>query len=242
MPQRRRLQNRIAQRTYRKRNKRRLAELEHRATSSEDAESDGLPQLTFLGASQDQFSIPRDSAGKCPEACNITDQGHSDIATHPIYSVQHGVEEVTVASCTSGQFGLQTTNAETCIGHKKPATVPSPLYSVAHEYSHDAGTHWAYSSNDEHFPYVHYNDMHPMNESSYSVFEHLEPQPNNCCQVSDEFSCVFGCYSGSQNLPLPQYFDHSANYSDTETNLLTPPRSITSSTDGFQSSDGNMQG
>ncbi|SCV61203.1 uncharacterized protein FFFS_15772 [Fusarium fujikuroi] len=68
LAERRRIQNRIAQRNYRKKLKRRLEDLERRAGSSEDAESDKQPQKPTK--SKRSSSAPKSQKSQCGSPSN----------------------------------------------------------------------------------------------------------------------------------------------------------------------------
>ncbi|KAM3559495.1 hypothetical protein ARSEF4850_004094 [Beauveria asiatica] len=86
LAERRRIQNRIAQRNYRKKLKRRLEDLERRAGSSDDGETDKNSVTSPSSASSTSNKVSkRSSASKSPKAAKATTTAAISIPAKPVH-------------------------------------------------------------------------------------------------------------------------------------------------------------
>ncbi|KAH7464242.1 hypothetical protein FOMA001_g17467 [Fusarium oxysporum f. sp. matthiolae] len=122
--ERRRIQNRIAQRNYRKKLKRRLEDLERRASSSDDAESDKQPQKSAKSkqslaaprsqkpqpatprrpiVSKGQFTSPMEPTDEPFFSGTYDDRARSDSPSQFTYSTYSAPDEILLARYGFGQ-------------------------------------------------------------------------------------------------------------------------------------------
>ncbi|KAH8650462.1 hypothetical protein BGZ61DRAFT_542188 [Ilyonectria robusta] len=214
LAERRRIQNRIAQRNYRKKLKRRLEDLERRAGSSDDAESDKQPQKTTKSKrsssssksqksqpatpakpviSQGQFIPPREPTDDLFFPGTYDDRARSNSPSQFTYSTYPAPDEILLAPYVSTQPYLTMTTADAYPNYLNASTVPMMLPSMTH--FSDVIKRESYPSDDGLSPYMTYGYMPPMDFNAPSPYDQSNPH-------------------GSQTPSLSHSWDHSANYSE----------------------------
>ncbi|GKU16632.1 unnamed protein product, partial [Fusarium langsethiae] len=199
---------------------------ECRASSSDNAGSDDLPQLKIPIVSHDQVAASGDDTGESSIAGTSSKQGYCDVPTSPDVSVQTGANGVTLPSA---QYDPYTTAADTYISHKEASSSPLSVYPVAYENHHDGGRAGAYTIPDASFPHMPSGYMPLMNLDTYSTDVNLDSQVIDSSQMPDGLLWDSSCYSESHNRAPSQHFDYSVNYSESETDLFTMAPSVHSS-------------
>ncbi|KAG4281056.1 hypothetical protein FPRO04_13463 [Fusarium proliferatum] len=192
--ERRRIQNRIAQRNYRKKLKRRLEDLERRAGSSDDTESDKQPQKptkskrspsapksqkSLCGspcksaASQGQFTPPMESSHESLLPGTYDNRVRSDSPPQFTYSKYPAPDEILLAPYGSTQSYPAIITADAYPKYMTSSAVPTTLPSMTH--FSDAIKCETYPSDDGLTPYKIYGCMRSMdfNTSSLQAAEPL---------------------------------------------------------------------
>jgi len=221
LAERRRIQNRIAQRNYRKKLKRRLEDLERRAGSSDDAESDKQPQKPTKSkrspsapktqksqpapskpvASQGQFTPPMETDELFFPA-TYDDRSRSDSPPQFTYSTYPAPDEILLHPYGSAQHYPAITTADAYPNYMTASTVPMTLPSMTH-FSDAIKREPTYSSDEGLAPYMTYGYMPPMDFNSSSPYDQNPHTP-----------------------PLSHSFDHSANCSEAGYDYPTTPLSM----------------
>ncbi|PTD01789.1 hypothetical protein FCULG_00010509 [Fusarium culmorum] len=206
LAERRRIQNRIAQRNYRKKLKRRLEDLERRAGSSDDAESDKQPQKPSNKsvASQGQFTPPMEPSDELFFSGTYDDRARSDSPPQFTYSTYPAPDEILLHPYGSAQHYPAITTADAYPNYMTASTVPMTLPSMTH-FSDAIKRETPYSSDEGLAPYM-YGYMPPMDFNSGSPYDQNPHTP-----------------------PLSHSFDHSANCSEAGYDYPTTPLSMPSS-------------
>ncbi|RMJ10948.1 hypothetical protein BHE90_011685 [Fusarium euwallaceae] len=220
LAERRRIQNRIAQRNYRKKLKRRLEDLERRAGSSDDADSDKQPQKTTKSkrspsksqksqaapakpvVSQGQFTPPMEPTDDLFFPGTYDDRARSNSPPQFTYSTYPAPDEILLAPYGSAQSYPAMTTADAYPNYLTASTVPMTLPSMTH--FSDAIKRESYSSDDGLAPYMAYSYMPPMDFNAPSPYDQSNPHTP----------------------PLSHTFDHSANCSEAGFDYPTTPLSM----------------
>ncbi|KAM6513690.1 hypothetical protein FALCPG4_016064 [Fusarium falciforme] len=209
LAERRRVQNRIAQRNYRKKLKRRLEDLERRAGSSDDAESDKQPQETTKSkrsfksqksqpatsakpvVSQGQFTPPRQLTDDLFFPGTYNDRARSNSLSTFTYSAYPAPDEVLIAPYGSPKTYLAITTADAYPNYLNASAVPMMLSPRTH--FSDTAKRESCPSDDGLIPYTTYGYMPPTDFNAPS--SHDQPNPHTT---------------------LSRTWEHSANYSQAE--------------------------
>ncbi|KAL0934216.1 uncharacterized protein CTRU02_211015 [Colletotrichum truncatum] len=220
LAERRRIQNRIAQRNYRKKLKRRLEDLERRAgqegstgTSEKQTQSKSSKRQSQSSAktqkspaptktmNQGQFTPPMHTDDELLFAQSY-DDGRERSNTPPLfaYSTYPPPEEMLLAPSYTTQPYPMTT-AEAYPGYLA-ATVPVTLPPMNH--FNDAIKRESYPSDDGLSPYMNYGYIHGIDINATSSYDPSNPHTP----------------------PLSHSFDHSANCSDAGYEYPTTPLSM----------------
>ncbi|RYC80871.1 hypothetical protein BFJ63_vAg16234 [Fusarium oxysporum f. sp. narcissi] len=202
LAERRRIQNRIAQRNYRKKLKRRLEDLERRTGSSDDAESDKQPQKPTNSkrhpsapesqesqstassksvVSQDQLISPKEASCELHLSGSSGERNHSDSPPQFTYSTYPAPDEISFAPYGSTQPYPAITTADAYPNNMIASTVPLTLPSMTH--FTDAIKRETYPSDDGLTPYMTYGYMPPMNFNSGSPYEQSNPHGSHASQT-----------------------------------------------------------
>ncbi|KAM5350493.1 hypothetical protein ACJ41O_006998 [Fusarium nematophilum] len=226
LAERRRIQNRIAQRNYRKKLKRRLEDLERRAGSSDDAESDKQPQKTTTKSkrssssssksqksqpatpakpvvSQGQFTPPMEPTDDLFFTGTYDDRARSNSPPQFTYSTYPAPDEILLAPYGSAQSYPAITTADAYPNYLTASTVPMTLPSMTH--FSDAIKRESYASDDGLAPYMAYGYMPP-------TMDFNAPSPYD--------------QSNPHTPPLSHSWDHSANCSEAGYDYPTTPLSM----------------
>ncbi|EWZ79300.1 hypothetical protein FOXG_14019 [Fusarium oxysporum f. sp. lycopersici 4287] len=187
--ERRRIQNRIAQRNYRKKLKRRLEDLERRASSSDDAESDKQPQKSAKSkqslaaprsqkpqpatprrpiVSKGQFTPPMEPTDEPFFSGTYDDRARSDSPSQFTYSTYSVPDEILLAPYGFAQPYLAITAAHSHPNYMtmSAATLPSMThFGDAIEVGDEGST-----------PYMPYGYMPPTDFNSGSPYEKVAPR------------------------------------------------------------------
>ncbi|KAH7146928.1 hypothetical protein B0J13DRAFT_621857 [Dactylonectria estremocensis] len=187
---RRRIRNRIAQRNYRKKLKRRLEDLKRRSGSSNDAESDKQPQETTKSkrsssssksqksqpatpakpvVSQGQFTLPRESTDDLFFPGTYDDRPCSNILSQFPYSTCPALDETLLDPYGSAETYLTMTTADAYPSYLNVSTVPMMLSSMTH--FSDTTKRESCPSDDELTPYTTYGYMPPMDFNAPSPYD-----------------------------------------------------------------------
>ncbi|KAG7424326.1 Transcription factor radR [Fusarium oxysporum f. sp. raphani] len=170
--ERRRIQNRIAQRNYRKKIKRRLEDLERRAGSSDDAESDKQPQKPAKSkqspsaapskpvASQGQFTPPMEPTDELSPPDTYDNRAHLESPPQFTYSAYAAPDEILPAPYDSAQSYPAIETADAYPNYMAASTVPMTPPSMTH--FSDAIKRETYPSDDGFTPYMTCGYMPPM--------------------------------------------------------------------------------
>ncbi|KAM6513510.1 hypothetical protein FALCPG4_015917 [Fusarium falciforme] len=188
LAERRRIQNRIAQRNYRKKLKRRLEDLERRASSSDDAKSDKQPQKTTKSKrsssstsqksptpakpviSQGQFTPPREPTDDLFVPGTYGGQSRSNSISQLTYLTYAASDGIPLAPHGSPKTHLTMTTADAYHNYLNPSAVPMMVSPMTH---FSDTIKWESSPIDDWLtPYTTYGYMLPMDFNS--------PGPDNC--------------------------------------------------------------
>ncbi|EGU78202.1 hypothetical protein FOPG_16496 [Fusarium oxysporum f. sp. conglutinans race 2 54008] len=202
LAERRRIQNRIAQRNYRKKLKRRLEDLERRAGSSDDVESDKQPQKPTKSkrhpsapesqksqpaassksvVSQDQFNPPKEASRELFFSGSSDERYRSDSPPQFTYSTYPAPDEILLAPYGSTQSYPAITTADSYPNNMIASTVPTTLPSMIH--FTDAIKGETYPSDDGLTPYMICGYMPPMDFNSGSPYEQSNPHGSHASQT-----------------------------------------------------------
>ncbi|KAH7151774.1 hypothetical protein B0J13DRAFT_247788 [Dactylonectria estremocensis] len=223
LAERRRIQNRIAQRNYRKKLKRRLEDLERRAGSSDDADSEKQSQTSTKSkrsssSSKSHKAQPVTPAKTLPSQGQYTPPMEQDdffysnsyddrerSHTPPLfpYSTYPAPDEILLHPYGTAQPYTAMTTAESYPNYLTASTVPVTLPSMTH--FSDAVKRESYPSDDGLNPYMPYGFMPSMDLNAPSPYDHQ---------------------SHPHTPPLSHSFDHSANCSEAGYEYPTTPLSM----------------
>ncbi|KAF5705932.1 hypothetical protein FGLOB1_7705 [Fusarium globosum] len=188
LAERRRIQSRVAQRNYRKKLKRRLEDLERRAGSSEDAESDKQPQKPTK--SKRSSSAPKSQKSQCGSPSkSVASQGQVTPHSEPVnelpptlddracsdspprftYATYPAPDEILFAPYESTQSYPAITAADAYPNYMTASTVPMTLPSMTH--FSDTIKRETHPSDDGLTPCMTYSYMPPMKFNSGSHYE-----------------------------------------------------------------------
>ncbi|KAL6404708.1 hypothetical protein AUP68_11536 [Ilyonectria robusta] len=222
LAERRRIQNRIAQRNYRKKLKRRLEDLERRAGSSDDAESEKQSQSSTKSkrssSSKSHKAQPATPAKTLPSQGQYTPPMEQDDFFYPgsyddrershtpplfPYSTYPAPDEILLHPYGAAQPYTAMTTADTYPNYITTSAVPVTLPSMTH--FSDAVKRESYPSDDGMNPYMPYGFMPGMDLNAPSHYDHQ---------------------SNPHTPPLSHSFDHSANCSEAGYEYPTTPLSM----------------
>ncbi|KAG4279601.1 hypothetical protein FPRO04_13579 [Fusarium proliferatum] len=200
LAQRRRIQNRLAQRNYRKKVKHRLDDLERLTGSFEDVVADKPPQRTVKWK---QYSFPSRSRKSRSAAVGIPAVSES-LLTSPLQRAgEPSVSDTCDDEVTSSNFPHLSSLAQSA-----PVEILPPFCDFAQPYSAVEGTEdyasttpttlspgtplsdtidsWECCSVDAHNPYMAYGNMTPVEFNSISLFENLGYYNTSAFHSSDQ--------------------------------------------------------
>ncbi|KAF9773577.1 hypothetical protein IL306_008593, partial [Fusarium sp. DS 682] len=187
---RRRIQNRLAQRNYRKKVKRRLDDLERLTGSSEDVAADKQPQKTtkwkqhsftprskksrstvaeMPDVSQGQFTSPVKLNGEPLFTDTCGDRVRSNSLLHLSFSAHSAPDEIPLPLYNTAQPSPAIATVDNYAANMMASTAPVPLSLAAHV--SDAINSWGYRGDDGLNPYVAYGNMTPMELNAISLYE-----------------------------------------------------------------------
>ncbi|KAH6961692.1 hypothetical protein BKA56DRAFT_561180 [Ilyonectria sp. MPI-CAGE-AT-0026] len=211
--ERRRVQNRIAQRNYRKKLKLRLKDLERRAGSSDDVESDKQPQKTTKSkrspssksrksqpttpakpvVSQGHFTPSMEPTGNLIFPGTYDDRPRSDSPPQFTYSTCPAPNEIPLAPYGSAQHYPIMAIAVVYPNFLTDSTVPMAHPSMTH--FSDVIKRESYPGDDGLTSYITYGYMPPMGFNAPSPYDQPNPDtPNsfdysaNCSEAGYEYS------------------------------------------------------
>ncbi|KAJ4171375.1 hypothetical protein NW754_013144 [Fusarium falciforme] len=208
--ERRRIQNRIAQRNYRKKLKRRLEDLERRAGSSDYAGPDKQAQETTKSkgsfesqksqpatsakpiVSQSQFIPPREPTDDLFFPGTRDDRARSNSISRFTYSAYPAPDEIFVAPYDSTETYLAMATADAYPSYLNTSAVPMMLSPMTH--FSDTTKRESCSSDDGLTPYTTYGYMPPMDFNAPSPYDRSNPHTP----------------------PLSRFWDNSDNCSEAE--------------------------
>ncbi|KAF6527732.1 hypothetical protein HZS61_008034 [Fusarium oxysporum f. sp. conglutinans] len=189
--ERRRIQNRIAQRKYRKKLKRRLEDLERRASSSDPAGSDKQAQETTKSkrsfkshksqpatsakpvVSQSQFIPFGEPTDDLFFPGTHDDRARSSSFSQFTYSSYPTPDEIFVAPYDSPEITLTMATTDAYPSYLNTSAVPMMLSSVTH--FSDTTRRESCPSDDELTPYTTYGYMPPLNFNAPSPYDQSNP-------------------------------------------------------------------
>ncbi|CAM1506494.1 Fc.00g061350.m01.CDS01 [Cosmosporella sp. VM-42] len=233
LAERRRIQNRIAQRNYRKKLKRRLEDLERRAGSSDDADSENKSQTSASSSPsaksskrstktqktqpaapvkpvhQNRFTPPMEQHDEFLSFGTYDDRERSHTPPLFTYSPYPAPDELLLAPYGSTQPYPTMTTADSYPNYLTASTVPVTLPSMTH--FSDAVKRDSYQSDDSYNPYMPYGFVPGMDYNAPSPYEQSNPHTP----------------------PLSHSFDHSANCSEAGYEYPTTPLSMPGSPPGM---------
>ncbi|KAK0641255.1 hypothetical protein B0T16DRAFT_212559 [Cercophora newfieldiana] len=198
LAERRRIQNRIAQRNYRKKLKKRLEELERRAGSSDGASSGGEKSSSTVKSSSTKRAQPQPKAQKPAQAPPMKHQVQGQF-TPPMHHDDeylfppsyHNEQEMLMPPYPAAVQGYRPQEAYS--EYLTPSPVPVTLPSLSHFSDAVKRESTGYAAEDN-LPYMSYNTYLPavdMSAGHPSPYDHMPHTP-----------------------PLSHSYDHSANCSD----------------------------
>ncbi|KAI5467665.1 hypothetical protein BGZ63DRAFT_410567 [Mariannaea sp. PMI_226] len=220
LAERRRIQNRIAQRNYRKKLKRRLEDLERRAGSSDDADSEKQSQPAAATKSKrssksraqpitpsktlpSQFTPPMEHTEELFFSGSYDDRERSHTPPLFTYSTYPAPDELLLHPYGSSQAYPAITTSDSYPNYLTASTVPVTLPSMSH--FSDAVKRDSYPSDDGMSSYMPYSFMPAMDLNGSSPYEHQ---------------------SNPHTPPLSHSFDHSTNCSEASYEYPTTPLSM----------------
>ncbi|KAM6504743.1 hypothetical protein FSOLCH5_015239 [Fusarium solani] len=189
--ERRRIQNRIAQRNYRKKLKRRLEDLERRAGSPDDAESNKQPQETTKSKrssksqksqpatpakpviSQSQFTPPKEPTDDLFFPGTYDDRARSNSLSPFTSSTYPAPDEILIAPYGSPETYLAKTAADAYPNYLNASTVPMIPSLMTH--LSDTAKRGSCPSDDGLIPYTTYGYMPPMDFNAPSSYDQSNP-------------------------------------------------------------------
>ncbi|EXM15631.1 hypothetical protein RAB80_017303 [Fusarium oxysporum f. sp. vasinfectum] len=208
--ERRRIQNRIAQRNYRKKLKRRLEDLESRASSSEPAGSDKQAQETTKSkrsfksqksqpatsanpvVSQSQFIPLREPTDDLFFPGTHDDRARFNSFSQFTYSTYPTPDAIFLAPYDSPETSLAMATTDAYSSYLNTSAVPMMLSPMTH--FSDTTKRESCPSDDELTPYTTYDYMPPKGFNAPSLYDQSNPHTP----------------------PLSRFWDNSANYSEIE--------------------------
>ncbi|KAG4277353.1 hypothetical protein BFJ70_g16904 [Fusarium oxysporum] len=208
--ERRRIQNRIAQRNYRKKLKRRVEDLERRASSSEPAGSDKQAQETTKSkrSFKSQKSQPATSAKPVVSQSRFIplkeptddlffpgthdDRARSNSFSQFTYSIYPTPDAMFIAPNDSPETSLAMATTDAHPSYLNTSAAPMMLSPMTHFSDTTKGE--LCPSDDELIPYTTYGYMRPMDFNAPSPYDQSNPHTP----------------------PLSRFWDNSANYSEVE--------------------------
>ncbi|KAM5528487.1 transcription factor bZIP [Fusarium oxysporum f. sp. phaseoli] len=197
--ERRRIQNRIAQRNYRKRLKRRLEDFERRAGSSDHVGSDKQTQDTIKSkrsfksqksqpdtsakpaVSQSQFIPPRELDDDLFPPSTHDDRTRSNSLSQFTYSTYPTPDEMFVAPYDPPEASLAMDTADTYPNYLNTSAVPMMLSPMTH--FSDTTKRESCPSDDELAPYTTYGYMPPMDFNAPSPYDQSNPHVSCASQT-----------------------------------------------------------
>ncbi|KAL7758389.1 hypothetical protein ACKLNR_012916 [Fusarium oxysporum f. sp. zingiberi] len=209
--ERRRIQNRIAQRNYRKRLKRRLEDLERRAGSSDHVGSDKQAQETTKSkrsfksqksqpatsakpvVSQSQFIPPGEPTDDLFFPGTHDDQVRSNSLSQSTYLTYPAPNDKFIAPCDSPKTYPAMTTADAYPNYLNASAVPmmlSPMTNFS-----DTTKRESCPSDDDLTPYTTYGYMPPMGFNAPSPYDQSNPHDNSANYSEAEKECPITCQS-----------------------------------------------
>ncbi|KAH7205123.1 uncharacterized protein BKA55DRAFT_681907 [Fusarium redolens] len=209
--ERRRIQNRIAQRNYRKRLKRRLEDLERRAGSSDHVGSDKQAQeatkskrsfksqksqpttSTKPVISQSQFIPPGELTDDLFPPGTHGDRARSNSLSQSTYSTYPTPDEIFVAPYDSPEASLAMNTADAYPNYLNASAVPmmlSPMTNFS-----DTTKRESYPSDDKLTPYTTYGYMSLMGFNALSPYDQSNPYDNSANYSEAEKEYPITCQS-----------------------------------------------
>ncbi|EGU71888.1 hypothetical protein BFJ63_vAg17760 [Fusarium oxysporum f. sp. narcissi] len=205
LAKRRRIQNRLAQRNYRKKVKRCLDDLERLTGSSEDIAADKQPQKTIkwkqhsfashsrksrstvVGmpvVSQCLLTSPVQHTGEPLATDTRDDKVQSSSLPHLSSLAQSAPTEILLPLCDSAQPSSAIEDTDDSADNMIPSTAPTTLSPATH--ISDTINSLGYSSVDGLNPYIAYCNMTPMELNSISLYGHLNCHNPSTFYPSDQ--------------------------------------------------------
>ncbi|KAK2933562.1 hypothetical protein FoTM2_004804 [Fusarium oxysporum f. sp. vasinfectum] len=171
--ERRRIQNRIAQRNYRKRLKRRLEDLERRAGSSDHSQKSQPATSTKPVISQSQFIPSREPTDDLFSPGTHGDRARSNSLSQFTYSTYPTPDEMFVAPYDSPEASMAMNTADAYPNYLNASAVPmmlSPMTNFS-----DTTKRESCPSEDDLTPYTTYGYMPPMGFNAPSPYDQSNP-------------------------------------------------------------------
>ncbi|KAM6513593.1 hypothetical protein FALCPG4_015980 [Fusarium falciforme] len=228
LTERRRVQNRIAQRHYRKKLKRRLEDLERCAGSSDDAEPDKQSQRTIKSKRSFSSSKPRKSQ-PATTAKPVVSQGQFTPPTEPTDDLFFpGTYDYRTRSSSPPQFACSTYPVpDDIVLALDGSAQPYPIMTTADDYPN-------YLSAPT-FPMMlpsmtHFSDA--VKWESYLAGNRLTPYTSYGCMPSMDFNAPSPYDQSNPNTPNSS--DYSANCSEADYEYSIMPLSMPNSPDPIQ--------
>ncbi|EGU73305.1 hypothetical protein HZS61_008737 [Fusarium oxysporum f. sp. conglutinans] len=195
LAKRRRIQNRLAQRNYRKKVKRCLDDLERLTGSSEEVAADKQPQKTikwkqhsFASHSRKPRSTvvtsPVQHTGEPLATDTRDDKIRSSSLPHLSSLTQSAPTETLLPLCDSAQPSSAIEDTDDSANNMIPSTAPTTLSPATH--ISDTINSWGYRSVDGLNPYIAYCNMTPMELNSISLYGHLDCHNPSTFYPSDQ--------------------------------------------------------
>ncbi|KAL4929594.1 bZIP transcription factor [Aspergillus undulatus] len=228
LAERRRIQNRIAQRNYRKKLKRRLEDLEKRAASASESPERSLEQ-------PEPVKLPVKSRAKHTRTSRTSSDNHSrspaststDRASYDSYSTDER------GSASSSMFSYQST--------RQLSTSPPPILSYPSYSSLDPYSHSSYAHNPPQYHSISvsgpYSDVsyHSHNSHSASTSEYPSPVPSLLPVMHQHTAKKYPSYGASDDDIISPFNMSYASMAGID--LSPPPRHTSSSSSSSENSN-----
>ncbi|KAK2129032.1 hypothetical protein NOF04DRAFT_1370683 [Fusarium oxysporum II5] len=194
LAKRRRIQNRLAQRNYRKKVKRCLDDLE-RLTAQKTikwkqhsfASHSRKSRSTVVGmpiVSQSLLTSPVQHTGEPLATDTRDDKIRSSSLPHLSSLAQSAPTEILLPLCDSAQPSSAIEDTDDSANNMIPSTAPTTLSPATH--ISDTINSWGYGSVDGLNPYIAYCNMTPMELNSISLYGHLDCHNPSTFYSSDQ--------------------------------------------------------
>ncbi|KAJ4155328.1 hypothetical protein LMH87_000582 [Akanthomyces muscarius] len=234
LAERRRIQNRIAQRNYRKKLKRRLEDLERRAGSSDDGETDKTSVTSPSSTSSTSHKVTkRTSTSKSPKATKATTTASISIPTKPVHQYSpslDGSDDFVFAGSFDDRergpsppmFSSYTTYPDDLLLQPYGAAAPYPPISAGEPYS--TGNYMTSSLPGVMPAATHFTD--PFKRESFSGDDGLGSYFNYSFGPSALDMSHYGASPNAPNTPPLSHSFESAACSDNGFDYPTTPLSM----------------